>query len=232
MTRYSKGYILEYGYYTNPNLADSDGDGYDDKKEVTANTDPNNPLSRPVPFMKPPSTAPGAPPAQEDYVDTINKLTAALQEKTSQLAAQEEKDGRRSKELTEAINENAELVAKVDSLEVEVISLNKQVASLTSENGELKDQVSNLREDNSNLQRSSTELKAQLVEFEHIAKTPFVHGWIYTPDHGWLHVDPENFPIIYKNSTESWHIYEQGSIYPRYFYNYNEQKWEVWDSIE
>ena len=61
---------LEFGYYTNPNLADSDGDGHDDGKEVAANTDPNNPLSRPMPFMKPPSKAPGAPPAP-DYVDTI-----------------------------------------------------------------------------------------------------------------------------------------------------------------
>ena len=224
------GYILEFGYYTNPNLADSDGDGHDDGKEVAANTDPNNPLSRPMPFMKPPSKAPGAPPAP-DYVDTITKLTAALQEKTAQLAAHEEKDARRSKELTEANANNAELVAKVESLEAEVTSLNGQVASLTTENGELKGQVTNLREDNGNLQGNITSLNEQLVEADRIAKTPFVHGWIYTPDHGWLNINPENFPIIYKNSTKTWHFYEQGSISPRYFYNFNEQKWEAWDSI-
>jgi hypothetical protein len=224
------GYILEFGYYTNPNLADSDGDGHDDGKEVAANTDPNNPLSRPMPSMKPPSKAPGAPPAP-DYVDTITKLTAALQEKTAQLAAHEEKDARRSKELTEANANNAELVAKVESLEAEVTSLNGQVASLTTENGELKGQVTNLREDNGNLQGNITSLNEQLVEADRIAKTPFVHDWIYTPDHGWLHIDPQNFPIIYKNDTQSWHFYEQGSINPRYFYNFNEQKWEAWDSI-
>jgi hypothetical protein len=224
------GYILEYGYYTNPNLADSDGDGHDDAKEVAANTDPNNPLSRPMPFMKPPSKAPGAPPAP-DYVDTITKLTAALQEKTAQLAAHEEKDARRSKELTEANANNAELVAKVESLEAEVTSLNGQVASLTNENGELKGQVTNLREDNGNLQLNVTSLNEQLVESDRIAKTPFVHDWIYTPEHGWLYIDPQNFPIIYKNDTQSWHFYEQGSINPRYFYNFNEQKWEAWDSI-
>jgi hypothetical protein len=229
-TEWNKGYILEYGYYTNPNLADSDGDGHDDAKEVAANTDPNNPLSRPVPFMKPPSTAPGAPPAP-DYVDTITKLTAALQEKTAQLAAHEEKDARRSNELTEANANNAELVAKVESLEAEVSSLNGQVASLTTENGELKGQVTNLREDNGNLQVTVSSLNEQLVESDRIAKTPFVHGWVYTPDHGWLHIDPQNFPIIYKNDTQSWHFYEQGSINPRYFYNFNEQNWEAWDSI-
>jgi hypothetical protein len=225
------GYILEYGYYTNPNLADSDGDGHDDGKEVASNTDPNNPLSRPMPFMKPPSKAPGAPPAP-DYVDTITKLTAALQEKTAQLAAHEEKDIRRSKELTEANANNAELVFKVESLEAKVTSLNGQVASLNSENGELKGQVTNLREDNGNLQLNVTSLNEQLVEADRIAKTPFVHDWVYTPDHGWLHIDPKNFPIIYKNDTQSWHFYEQGSINPRYFYNFNEQKWEAWDPTE
>jgi hypothetical protein len=226
----SKGYILEFGYYTNPNLADSDGDGHDDAKEVAANTDPNNPLSRPMPFTKPPSKAPGAPPAP-DYVDTITKLTAALQEKTAQLAAHEEKDARRSKELTEANANNAELVAKVESLEAKVTSLNGQVASLTTENGELKGQVTNLREDNGNLQLNVTSLNEQLVESDRIAKTPFVHDWIYTPEHGWLYIDPQNFPIIYKNDTQSWHFYEQGSINPRYFYNFKEQKWEAWDPI-
>ena len=229
-TEWNKGYILEFGYYTNPNLADSDGDGHDDGKEVAANTDPNNPLSRPMPFMKPPSKAPGAPPAP-DYVDTITKLTAALQEKTAQLEAHEEKDARRSKELTEASNNNAELVAKVESLEAKVSSLNGQVASLSTENGELKGQVTNLREDNGNLQVNVTSLKEQLVEADRIAKTPFVHDWVYTPDHGWLHIDPQNFPIIYKNDTQTWHFYEQGSINPRYFYNFKEQKWEAWDSI-
>ncbi len=226
-----ESFLLEFGYYTNPNLADSDGDGHDDGKEVAANTDPNNPLSRPMPFMQPPSKAPGAPPAP-DYVDTITKLTAALQEKTAQLAAHEEKDARRSKELTEANANNAELVAKVESLEAEVTSLNGQVASLTTENGELKGQVTNLREDNGNLQLNVTSLNEQLVESDRIAKTPFVHDWVYTPDHGWLYIDPKNFPIIYKNDTQTWHFYEQGSINPRYFYNFNEQKWEAWDPIE
>jgi regulator of replication initiation timing len=122
-------------------------------------------------------------------------------------------------------------VAKVESLEAKVTYLNGQVASLTTENGELKGQVTNLNEDNGNLQLNVTSLNEQLVESDRIAKTPFVHDWIYTPDHGWLHIDPQNFPIIYKNSTKTWHFYEQGSISPRYFYNFNEQKWEAWDSI-
>ena len=43
------GYLLEFGYPTDPFKADTDGDGYDDKVESDAGTDPNNPASKPVP---------------------------------------------------------------------------------------------------------------------------------------------------------------------------------------
>ncbi|NDB95355.1 MAG: DUF5011 domain-containing protein [Verrucomicrobia bacterium] len=39
------GYILEFGYPTDPTKADTDGDGFDDKAETLAGTDPNNPAS-------------------------------------------------------------------------------------------------------------------------------------------------------------------------------------------
>ena len=44
------GYLLEFGYPTDPFKADTDGDGYDDKVETDAKTDPNNPASFPVPL--------------------------------------------------------------------------------------------------------------------------------------------------------------------------------------
>ena len=43
------GYILEFGYPSDPFKADTDGDGYNDKVETDAKTDPNNPASFPVP---------------------------------------------------------------------------------------------------------------------------------------------------------------------------------------
>jgi len=42
-------YVLEFGYPTDPLNPDSDGDGYNDKLESDAGTDPNNPASSPVP---------------------------------------------------------------------------------------------------------------------------------------------------------------------------------------
>ena len=44
---YKSYYLLEFGYPTDPYNADSDGDGYDDKQETLAGTDPNDATSRP-----------------------------------------------------------------------------------------------------------------------------------------------------------------------------------------
>ena len=136
------------------------------------------------------------------------------------------------KQVADLNSSNFALTTEVSGLKTKVNNLNGQVASLTTENGELRGQVTNLREDNGNLQLNVTSLNEKLVETDRIAKTPFVHDWIYTPGHGWLHIDPQNFPIIYKNDTQTWHFYEQGSINPRYFYNFKEQKWEAWDLTE
>jgi hypothetical protein len=55
-------YILEFGYPTDPFKADTDGDGYNDKVETDAKTDPNNPASFPVP---PDTDGDGIPDASE-----------------------------------------------------------------------------------------------------------------------------------------------------------------------
>ena len=88
----------------------------------------------------------------------------------------------------------------------------------------VKGQVTNLKEDNGNLQVNVTlnENSWSLIA----PKTPFVH-WIYT-----LITDGytlTGYLPIFKNDTQSWHFYEQGSINPRYFYNFKEQKWEAGD---
>jgi alpha-tubulin suppressor-like RCC1 family protein len=43
-----KGYILEFGYPTDPTKADTDGDGFDDRAETLAQTDPNSVVSKPA----------------------------------------------------------------------------------------------------------------------------------------------------------------------------------------
>jgi len=45
------GYVLEFGYPTDPFAADSDGDGFNDNVESLEAIDPNNPLATPKPVL-------------------------------------------------------------------------------------------------------------------------------------------------------------------------------------
>jgi hypothetical protein len=65
----------------------------------------------------------------------------------------------------------------------------------------------------------------ELIE---MARTPFVNGWIYDPEQGWLYTDCETYPLVYSHSTASWHYYALGTC-PRLFYNYSTEEWENWD---
>ena len=186
--------------------------------------------TKPAPDATPPKTGPGDAPDLK-CKETIAKLEQEIKDQKIEITDLNILVIELRKQVADLNSSNLALTTEVSGLKNQVNNLNGQVASLSTENGELKGQVTNLREDNGNLQVNVTSLKEQLVEADRIAKTPFVHDWVYTPDHGWLHIDPQNFPIIYKNDTQTWHFYEQGSINPRYFYNFKEQKWEAWDSI-
>jgi regulator of replication initiation timing len=185
---------------------------------------------KPAPDVTPPKTGPGDAPDLK-CKENIAKLEQEIKNQKIEITDLNILIIELRKQVADLNSTNLALSTEVSGLKNQVNNLSGQVASLTNENGELKGQVANLKEDNSNLQTKVASLTEQLGEAERIAKTPFVHDWIYTPEHEWLYIDPQNFPIIYKNDTQTWHFYEQGSINPRYFYNFKEQKWEAWDPI-
>jgi FtsZ-binding cell division protein ZapB len=123
------------------------------------------------------------------------------------------------------------LVASLKTMTVEIDSLNGQVSSLTQENQELSGQISNLREDNQNLQYEVTLKTQENEQILRIAQTPFVNGWVYDDEQGWLFTDADHYPLIYSDATSSWHYYEMGSSEPRMFYSFSSEIWEAWDAI-
>ena len=186
---------------------------------------------KPAPGATPPKSGPSNAPNLK-CKETIAKLEQQIKEQKIENTNLNILIIELHKQIADLNSSNLALTLEIKGLKSHLNDLNGQVSSLTSANGELKGQVSNLREDNGNLQGKVVNITERLGEAERIAKIPFLHGWLYTESHGWLHINPDNFPIIYKNDTQSWHFYEQGSINPRYFYNFNEQKWEAWDKIE
>ena len=226
---HSKGYILEFGYYSDPNNADSDGDGHNDGKEVAANTDPNNPFSRPMPNILAPEEGPGAPPAP-DYLVTIDQKSEEIRKQANELKQANDQIAVKDKEIGVLISENAKLHGEVKTLNGKVTGLEKEVATLKSDNEGLKDQIQNLREDNQNLNYEITTTTEHLEEAIRVAETPFIKGWVYDPVRGWIFTDAEHFPLVYTHNDQSWNYYELGSSAPRYFYNYTTQEWVAWDA--
>ena len=232
----SKGYILEFGYYSNPNSKDSDGDGIDDGKEVLAKTDPNNPFSRPLPNFTAPSSAPGAPPAP-DYVDTINELTEKVLQQTISIENLKVANEGLIVQNNELNASNQELVAKVAELEDEVENLNQQNEALTSKlaeevekNDGLTIQVANLTQENNTLNHDLEVKTEELEQSVEMAQVPFINGWVYDNDRGWMFTDADHYPMIYTHKDDTWHYFELGSN-PRFFFNFTSQQWEAWDAL-
>ena len=224
------GYVLEYGYYTDPNNPDSDGDGHNDGKEVAANTDPNNPFSRPLPNILAPEKGPGAPPAP-DYLETIAQKSEEIRKQANELKNANEEIAAKKKEIGNLTSENAKLQGEVKSLTGNVNGLENEVAALKSDNQGLQEQVRNLRQDNQNLGHDLATTTENLKEAVRMAETPFINGWVYDPQRGWIFTDAEHFPLVYTYNDQSWNYYELGSSNPRYFYNYTTEEWVAWDVV-
>ncbi len=209
------GYILEFGYYSNPNSKDSDGDGIDDGKEVVAKTDPNNPLSRPMPKFTAPKSAPGAPPSP-DFANTINDLN--------------EKVLQQSIEIQNLQEDNLVLSNDKANLTVQIESLNAEVTDLKGKNESLTAQINNLQFEHNSLSHDLETVTKQAEEAVQMAQVPFINGWVYDNDRGWIFTDADHYPLVYTHKTDTWHYFELGSN-PRYFFNFKSQQWESWDNI-
>ena len=217
------GYILEYGYYTDANDSDSDNDGVNDGVEVAAKTDPNNPLSRPTPDKKAPGEQPGPPPSL-DHGKKIDELTKDNEAKAKRIKELELAGKGHLKTISDLNASNAALAQKVEARD-------KTIASLRSERNGLKQQLVNAREDVANAGHKLSTTEKELEAAKKVANTPFVNGWIYDPEQGWLFTNADLYPSIYSSTTKSWHHYEPGSAKPRLFYSYKDEAWEAWDPI-
>ena len=131
------------------------------------------------------------------------------------------------KTLKESINSFEKVITNHENL---IEELKKENQQLRQYNQEYADQNSQLLEKRGILVQQVETEKNNTIEAERKANTHFLQDWVYTPDHGWSFVDPQNFPIIFKNSTRRWHYYQLGTSKQRNFYNYTEKNWEKWDS--
>jgi len=54
--------------------------------------------------------------------------------------------------------------------------------------------------------------------------TPFVNGWFYLPNHGWLWTNHTSYPYFYDSTSKAWMYFQSGNDNPR-FYHYGTKTW-------
>ena len=170
----------------------------------------------------PPQETPGTPPA-DDYKETIaalkkqiEKLTANLEEANRQIANKDET-------IYELEDANQELIKQNEEL-------SKKLAGEIEKNDVLYAQVNNLTHERDNLTYELNLSKKQADEAVRMAQIPFINGWVYDNDRGWIFTDAEHYPMVYTHKDNTWHYFELGSN-PRYFFNFTSQQWEAWDDL-
>jgi uncharacterized repeat protein (TIGR02543 family) len=54
--------------------------------------------------------------------------------------------------------------------------------------------------------------------------TPFVNGWFYLPNQGWLWTTRTSYPYFYDATTKAWMYFQSGNEKPK-FYHYGTKEW-------
>ena len=230
----TSGYPITIGYYpTYDNRKTGFYNGFIDDVRIynrilTANEihalhilESSNPYSKEnLPVA--PSNTPGKPPAA-DYQETITALHKQIEKLTADLQGANQEISKKNAIISELEEANEKLVSKNQEL-------SNNYTKEIEKNNVLSAQVENLSHERDNL---TYELNISIQETQEalqLAEVPFINGWVYDTDRGWIFTDAEHYPMVYTHRDDTWHYFELGSN-PRYFYNFTSQKWEAWDAL-
>jgi len=177
-----------------------------------------------------------------DFNSTIVTMTVKLDEFNStiidlsnKLQVEQNNTSVLTSANTQLSDENSALTQTIEKLRSQLDVAIADKSDVTNMNSRLQDEVGVLTVENFQLMTivdksnsEITQLTSELKEAIRVAQVPFISGWFYDPENGWLYTDAESYPLIYKQSTSSWHFYELGSHAPKYFYSYETELWEEW----
>ena len=133
------------------------------------------------------------------------------------------KRAEKCEKLANAVNEDCAVIQD---------ELNQTIKDLTTalaENQSLKDHLSVAIQSSEACSTEVVELRRQLEQCKTISNAPYVSGWVFTQEKGWIYTSPDVFPFVFLKTTSTWYLYQLGSAAPRQFFNYQTQEWEKWE---
>ena len=172
--------------------------------------------------LKPPTDDTDKPPA-DDYQETIAGLEEQIEQLMADLNAANEEISQKDETIAELQSTNQELANENEDLRGEL-------AEEVEKNDGLTIQVANLTQENNTLSYDLGVKTEQLEQAVEMAQVPFINGWVYDNDRGWMFTDADHYPMIYTHKDDTWHYFELGSN-PRFFFNFKSQQWEAWDAL-
>ena len=163
-------------------------------------------------------------PPFEDYHTTI----AALKKQTKDLSALLKKFEEELSEKNETLSKKQSIIHNLGNrIEDLQSNLNKEIETKNL----LKVQNDNIIHNYNSVSYELDMTTKQLQKAIQVARVPFINGWIYDPQNGWLFTNANLYPMVYSHKVRSWNQFELGSSNPRYFFNHRSQKREAWDAL-
>jgi len=157
-----------------------------------------------------------------NYQEEIKRLKEENAKKDAQITDLT-KRAEECEKLANGVNEDCAVIQD---------ELNQTIKDLTSalaENQSLKDQLSVALQSSEACSTEVVELRKQLEQCKTISNAPYVSGWVFTREKGWIYTSAEVFPFVFLESSSTWYLYQLGSAAPRQFFNYQNQTWEEWE---
>jgi uncharacterized coiled-coil protein SlyX len=165
----------------------------------------------------------------------IEDTNKSLLEVDETLTRQTEEIHNLESQITEI--KEAKLACDTECAQVrkEIESKKAGLEQIQKENQRAENRISGLEDDlskwitkDSELSEQITQKRTELSGLEDKLRIPYLKGWHYTEEKGWLWTDPEFYPMVYSDTQGIWLEYAQGTSYPWQYYDHYSEQWQEW----
>ena len=132
-------------------------------------------------------------------------------------------------EISKTETELNQILFRIAELSVKYTDAQKHSEKIILQKRNAEKEVVRLSQEYDLLDQKVREKREEATTLVAKLKVPYLKGWHYTADKGWLWTDLDYYPIVYSNAEDAWIHYDQGTSNPWHYYNYSTQEWFEWN---